>query len=127
MTNLITQSSINLGPSGGFRGFGKIGLEGQGTGQNSANIFAQVISTTIGTITVVAIVWFVIQLLIGAVSIISSGGDKAKAEAARNKITSALTGLVVVIAGIFILSLVGSILGLPNILDLGHIIENLKF
>lgn len=127
MTNLLAQVPINLAPPGGFTGFGKIGLEGGDKAGTSANVFASVISTTIGVITVVAIIWFLIQLLIGAVGIIGSGGDKTKVEQARAKITSAVTGLIVVIAGIFIASLIGALLGIPNILDIGSLITNLKF
>ncbi len=118
---------IELGPKGGggFQGFGKLGLEGASASE-SGNIFAQLISSTIGVITVVAIIWFTIQLLIGAVSIISSGGDKGKNEQAKAKITSALTGLVVVIAGVFLTNLIGTLLGLPNILDIGSLIEGLR-
>lgn len=123
----LAQTTIKLGPSSGsgFQGFGKLGLENANASQ-SGYIFAEIISSTIGIITIVAIIWFTIQLLIGAVSIISSGGDKSKNEAARAKITSALTGLIVVIAGVFITNLVGTLLGFPNILDIGQLIGGLK-
>ena len=119
-------ANIQVGPAGGgFSGFGQLGLENLGGGASSAFIFGKAISTAIGIITIVAIIWFVIQLMIGAVGIMMSGGDKGKAEQARAKITSSLTGLVVVIAGIFIVGLVGTIFGFTNILDIGGMIINL--
>lgn len=103
---------IQLGPSSGtgFQGFGALGLVGK-SGPDAAIVFQNVISITIGVITVVATIWFMVQLLTGALSIIGSGGDKNKVEQAKTKISSALVGLVVVIAGIFIVDLVGSLFG----------------
>ena len=113
MRNLLAQ--INLGPEGGFRGFGPLGLEGRDSFE-APLVFSDVISTTIGVITVVAIIWFLIQLFTGAAAIIGSGGDKAKVEQARSKITTGVIGLVVVIAGIFVADLIGSLIGF-SILD----------
>ena len=115
---------IDLGPKGGFQGFGNLGLENRNA-YDAPAIFASAMSTTIGVISVVAIIWFLVQLLTGAVAIIGSGGDKAKNEQARAKITSGLTGLIVVIAGVFITDLVGTIFGFP-ILDIANSILNLK-
>ncbi|MEK7498067.1 MAG: hypothetical protein AAB656_04065, partial [Patescibacteria group bacterium] len=102
---------VNLGPTGGFRGFGALGLEGK-EGSAAVSVFSGVISTAIGIISVVAIIWFIVQLLTAAVGIISSGGDKGKFESAKNKITTSIIGLVVVIAGVFIVDLLGSLVGL---------------
>lgn len=114
MSNLLS-APINLGPSGGFQGIGPLGLEGKSASE-APLIFSNVISTTIGIITLIAIIWFIVQLLTGAVGIIGSGGDKNKIEQARTKITSGLVGLIVVIAGVFIVDLIGSLLGI-NILN----------
>lgn len=119
----LAQAKIELGPKGGFQGFGALGLEGKNP-EDAPNIFSNAISTTIGVITVVAIVWFLIQLLTGAISIIGSGGDKGKMESAKNKITSGVIGLVVVIAGLFILDFIGSLFGL-ELLNVGGAILNL--
>ncbi len=68
--------------------------------------------------TIIAIIWFVFSFIIGAIGIISAGGDKAALESARKKIVSAITGLIVVIAAIFIVRLIGFLIGIPNILNL---------
>lgn len=121
MKNAI--ADIKLGPTGGFRGFGPLGLEGKSS-DSAVSVFSGIISTAIGIISVVAIIWFIIQLLLGAVSIIGSGGDKGKVESAKNKITTSLVGLIVVIAGLFIVELVGSIIGF-NPLDFAANFSNL--
>ncbi len=112
MNKFIAQNnSIPLGP--GFSGFGPLGTpQGNGSGQ-----FTDTLSKIIGVITVVGFIWFTFQVIFGALRIISSGGDKAGIEAARKQITTGIIGVVVMIAGIFIVSLIGQILGLNNILN----------
>ena len=51
-------------------------------------------------------------LIMGGIQYISSGGDKAQAEAARNRITYALIGLVIVVGSFAIIKLVESFFGL---------------
>jgi len=57
------------------------------------------------TVVVAAIVFFFI-LVIGGIRWIASGGDKAQTEAARNQITAALVGLVIVFAAWAIVALI---------------------
>lgn len=54
------------------------------------------ISTVIKVLVIVAAVLFFLWLVLGGINWIVSGGDKAKTEAARQQITSALVGLVIV-------------------------------
>ena len=54
---------------------------------------------------IAAIVFFFI-LVMGGVRWITSGGDKGKTEAARNQITAALVGLVIVFAAWAIIQLI---------------------
>lgn len=69
------------------------------------------ISSVIGVITIVAGIWFIFQFIIGGIQWLSSGGDKQALEQARGRITNALIGLVIVVSGITILSLVSVFLG----------------
>ena len=65
-----------------------------------------IISALIRLVVVVAAVIFFFMLVIGGIRWIASGGDKAQTEAARNQITAALVGLVIVFAAWAILALV---------------------
>ena len=56
-------------------------------------------------------------LIMGGIEWITSGGDKNKAESARNKITSAVIGLVIVAASYAIVNLVVQFLGFDNFND----------
>ena len=102
---------------GQLKGFGPLGNpEGSGI-----NLFSKFISTTIGLMTIIAIIWFAFVLITGAIGMMGAGGDKQAMESARKRITSGLIGLVVVIAAIFILDLVGTLFGIPNILNIGEL------
>lgn len=75
------------------------------------------VSGVLKFILIAAAVIFFVMLLIGGVQWMLSGGDKAATEAARNKITAALIGLVIVFSGWAIASLIESFFGF-NIFDL---------
>jgi len=51
-------------------------------------------------------------LVIGGIKWIASGGDKAQTESARNQITAALVGLVIVFAAWAILALIKVFFGI---------------
>lgn len=122
MRNLI--SAIDPIDLGQIEGKGPLGLEDAAL-EESAPLLNQVISTTIGILTVIATLWFIIQFFIGAVGIIASGGDKTQLDAARNKITYGLIGLVVVVVAVFLVSLIGTILGIENILNPANFVINI--
>lgn len=91
----------------------------------AANRFAQVLSMVIGIITIVTGIWFMIKILIAGLTIISSSGDKNKMQEAQSTITNSIIGLTVTVAAYALTSLFGKILGIPNILDVGTIIQQL--
>ena len=64
-------------------------------------------------------------LIWGGIEWITSGGDKAKYEAARNRITAALVGLAIVAAAWAIMVIVGKFLGI-NILNTGIVIPSAR-
>lgn len=70
-----------------------------------------IIQRAIGIVLVVAAVIFFFVLVIGGIKWILSGGDKAQTESARNQITAALVGLVIVFAAWAIIKLIESFFG----------------
>ena len=96
----------------------------QNLGQNNQNFgslttltLPTVISGLIrGALVVAAIVFFFI-LVLGGIKWIASGGDKAATEGARNQITAALIGLVIVFAAWAIVQLIQVFFGV-NIFSL---------
>jgi hypothetical protein len=118
MKNLL--ADIQLGP---LRGFGPLGNPEERT---AVSTFSNFISSTIGLLTVIAIIWFVFILITGAIGIMTSGGDKQSLENAQKRITTGLIGLVVIVAGIFIVKLIGSLIGIPDILNLDYLFDLIK-
>ncbi len=82
----------------------------------SSNAFKQLFANLIGSILSVVITIGVLMLLLylvwGAFSWITSGGDKGKVEEARNRMTTAVIGIIVLSSSIAIFMLVQQILGI---------------
>lgn len=119
MRNLLAQ--IPLHPDGGFVGEGPLGGENP---EEAGQVFNQFISTIVGLLTVIAAIWFIFVFLTGALAVLTSGGDKVKVETARNRILHGVIGLAVVVASIFIIELIGSLIGLDVITNPAEFIEN---
>ncbi|GMR03309.1 MAG: hypothetical protein BMS9Abin21_142 [Thermodesulfovibrionia bacterium] len=118
MENIIAQVPVNVGQP--INAIGNIGNPETG---GAPSLFAQIISIIIGLITLIAFIWFIFLLISGAISYMSAGGDKVKIEAARKRITTGLIGVVIVVAGIFIVRLIATLLGLGDILDIEAMIN----
>jgi TRAP-type C4-dicarboxylate transport system permease small subunit len=91
----LLAETINLAPGKGS-GFETLG----------SLTIPSLVSAFIRLIVVVAAIVFFFILVIGGIRWIASGGDKAQTEGARNQITSALVGLVIVFAAWAILALI---------------------
>jgi hypothetical protein len=108
---LLAQKEYPLGDQ--LRGIGPIGdFIADKDVAGAAGIFNKVLSVIIGVMTVAAGLWFLFQFFIGAFTWLTSGGDKVALENARKKITNAIIGLVIVVAAIFLIDLIGNIIGL---------------
>ena len=103
MRNLLAQTTINLAPGGGGNSDQFKGLTGITIGG--------ILSGAISLVLVVAAIVFFFMLVIGGIKWILSGGDKGQTEAARNQITAALVGLVIVFAAWAIATLIGNLFG----------------
>lgn len=92
---IATAGTISLTPAAGsgWENLGKV-------------TFPSMISALVRLVMVVGAIIFFFMLVIGGIRWIASGGDKAQTEAARNQITAALIGLVIVFAAWAIVSLI---------------------
>jgi len=110
---------------GSFQGLGPLGETSRFiTIEGALKLFFTVLSSIVGIITVIAAIWFVFQFFIGAIQIMTSSGDKTKMQEASGRITYAVIGIVIVISAIFLVSLIGSLMGL-NILGPWEFITDL--
>lgn len=71
------------------------------------------ISVMVGVLTAVAGIAFLIYFIIGALTWVTSGGEKGKVESAQKTMTNAAIGLVAVIVAYFIAGIVGTVLDIP--------------
>lgn len=114
-------------PWGGyFQGIGPLGETWRYAlwPEKAAKLFGDVISLIIGVMTIVAGIWFIFQFIIGGFSWLTAGADKAAMENAQKKITNGVIGLVIVVAAIFLIDLLGRLIGL-EILSPGKFILNI--
>lgn len=92
-----------------------IDLQGRATDEvlaGSETTFAEWLSRIFGAILAVSALMVLIFLLWGAISWITSGGDKGKLEGARNRITQAIIGLIVLVASTAIFMMIQAALGI---------------
>lgn len=92
-------------------------------GKGFATSFGGLVNGIVSFIMVIAAVLVFLYLIWGGIEWITSGGDKGKTEAARNKITSAVIGLIVIAASYAILTLALNFLGFSN---LNEVFQNTK-
>lgn len=123
MIKKLAQNSIDLYDSGGYKGFGPLGLE---SGTPADSVFTSFISSSIGLISIIAIIWFIIIVITGGIAYMGAGADSKVAEGARKKISNGLVGLLITIFGIFIIRLAGQIFNIPDILNIVSLLSKLK-
>lgn len=114
-------ADIDLGT---LSGFGPLG--NPDVAQGGIGTFTKFISSVIGLMTIVAILWFIFVLVTGAIAWIGAGGDKAALETAKKKITTGLIGLIVTIAAVFVIQLIGKLIGMENILKLPELFKQIQ-
>jgi hypothetical protein len=101
---LAAEDTISLEPTGKFYKLGELTIGG-------------IVSAAIRLVLIIAALAFFFILVIGGIRWIASGGDKANTETARNQITAALVGLVIVFSAWAILQLIKAFFGV-DILEL---------
>lgn len=109
----VFAKEVDLGTIGG-EGLGPFGaIAGQLASDRYLGLkkITAAVSSVIGIMTVAAAIWFIFQFLTGGFFWITSGGDKTKLHEARERITNAFIGLLIVVAGWSILALAGQFFG----------------
>jgi hypothetical protein len=113
-------AQIQVAPQGGFSGFGPLGNP---TG-DGVSTFSKFLSSAIGLMTIVGIIWFIFVFVTGAIGIVNAGSDKGALETNRKKITIGIVGLVFVIISLFVVKLIGFLLGI-DILNIQALFDQL--
>ncbi len=92
-------------------------------GKGFATNIGDVINAVLSFVMVIAALLVFMYLIWGGIEWITSGGDKGKTESARNKITAAILGLIVLAASYAILLIALNFIGFEN---LGDAFSNVK-
>ncbi|PIS08907.1 hypothetical protein COT75_04445 [Candidatus Beckwithbacteria bacterium CG10_big_fil_rev_8_21_14_0_10_34_10] len=112
LPTLAFAKELPLGQIKGIPGGYDPGTDIESASQSLTDIFSNVF----GVMTIIGGLMFILYFVIGGISWITSGGDKEKVEKAKNKMTNAAVGIIVVIASYSIAFIIGKILGI-DILD----------
>ena len=109
--HLLAQNAVDMG-----------NLSGPGTavssGTDATTAAEKIVSQVIGALTVVAIIWFAIQIILAGYAFLTSEGDEKKMETARRRLTDGVLGLVIVIVAVALGSLIAKLAGVSNAFDL---------
>jgi len=90
-------------------------------------VLETIISTIIGVLTIVAVVFFAIQIIFAGYSFMTSEGDSKKMEESRKRLTEGVMGLFIVVIALGFAALIGRLTGLgPNVLDLQTLLGRLR-
>jgi len=81
-------------------------------------------STILRIVFVIAAILVFAYLIMGGLEWITSGGEKSKTEAARNKITAAVVGLVILVASWALMNLIISLLTQGTYSNLNGLIQS---
>lgn len=84
------------------------------------------ISSFVGTALLISGLLVFGYLVLGGIQWITSGGDKGKTEAARNKITAALVGLAIVASSYALMQVIAYFFGIDIFGGLGDTIDAIK-
>lgn len=102
---------------GGIEGVGPFGFEDNAlTSLSSRSVvsqqFSSILSMVITSLTVVGGLAFVVFFSLGGLKWLTAGGDKAKVQEAQQQMTQGVIGLVAIVAGLFVVGIVGNVLGI---------------
>lgn len=86
-------------------------------GTGYATNFGTMFSSILNVVMLIAAILVFAMLIWGGVEWITSGGEKSKAESARNKLTAAVIGLVIIAASYALITLIVQFLGFNDFND----------
>lgn len=86
-------------------------------GRGFADNLGSLINSALNLVMIVALLLVFLYLILGGIQWITSGGDKGKTEEARNKITAAVIGIIILAAAYALVQFVAYILGFSGLQD----------
>ena len=87
------------------------GIDPGATGAEATLKLDTLVSTVIGILSVVAFIYFSIQVIFAGYAFLSAEGDKNKLEQARNRLTNGILGLFITMIALSLASLIAWLFG----------------
>lgn len=88
------------------------------TPQEATSKTEDVISAVIGFLTLFAVLYFTIQIILAGYAYLSAQGDSDKVKKARNQITQSILGIAIIVVAIGLVSFVTNYIGLSSVFNL---------
>jgi len=82
------------------------------------------VSQIFGVLTVIGVLYFIFQIIIAGYSFMTSKGDEKAMESSRKRLTDGVMGILIIAIAVGIGSLLSSLLGLNNPLDIQSMFTN---
>ncbi len=86
----------------------------------------KLISNVMGVLTIVAVIWFALQIILAGYSLMTAHGDPKKIEEGWSKLTNGILGIFIVIIAAGLAALLAKLLGLSNPFDLEAFFKSIK-
>ena len=98
------------------------------SGENAVVKIANIVSTIIGFITVIAGIFFMLQFMVSGFEYLTAAGDKNKLQSAQHRMMYSVIGLLVIVSTYAVTTMLAEILGFDSFLltDPQGIIDSLK-
>ncbi len=116
--NRVLAAGQSLGRIGEGNG-GELGPFAGKALNNPLDTITSYVSSIVGMLTIFASIWFLFMLLFAGYEWISAGGDAKKIASARDRITHAFVGLVIVVGSWSLLAVAGQFFGYDTLLGTG--------
>ena len=79
----------------------------------------------VGVLTIIGVLFFIAQIIFAGFAFISSQGDEKTMEATRKRLTEAVLGLTLIVIAIGIGTLLATLLGISNVLDINSMFRGM--
>lgn len=95
-------------------------------GTNPISTFESIISSVIGILTIVGVIYFTIQIILAGYKLMASQGDPKEFESGKKRLTTNVIGLIVIIVAYGLGALIASLLGMNSIFDLSTVFKRIQ-
>jgi hypothetical protein len=92
-------------------------------GEGSVTQLENIISTAIGFITVIGVIFFTIQIILAGFSMISAQGDPKELETGKKRLTNNVMGLAIIVLAYGLGALIANLLGIKDVFNLQNVIK----